>query len=397
MIVSWNWLKQYVDLDMPVEELTDRLTMAGLNLEGIEDVAGDLGIDLEVTSNRPDCLGHIGVAREIGVLYDRTFTVPNPQPPTIAETTASVTSVDIECADLCPQYFARMIRGIKIGPSPNWMQGRLKTLGIVSINNVVDITNYVLMECSQPLHAFDFDKLRGRRIVVRRAKPEEKITAIDQREYLLDPEMCIIADAEHPVAIGGVMGGLETEIGNGTVNVLVEAAEFAPLSIRNTARKLNLHSDSSFRFERGIDPCQLDWASRRCCELILELAGGELLDDPVITGSVPVIERPAIMLRLAQISRILGIDVPKTETIKILTELGLIQSGKATDGTVAFVPPSWRRDLTREVDLIEEVARIHGYDQIPADVPVPAQAERKDTSRPRHRRGSRHVDRQRLL
>ncbi len=370
MIVSWDWLQEYVKLDFGVDEVTLRLTMAGLNLEGISQVGDDTAVDLEVTSNRPDCLGHIGVAREIAVLYARQLSVPDPQPKAISSQTADETSVVIECEDLCPRYIARVIRGVKIGPSPDWLQRRLTTLGIAAINNVVDVTNYVLMECGQPLHAFDFDKLGENRIVVRRAKQGEKIVAIDQREYELDADTCVIADATRPVAIGGVMGGLETEIGDGTVNLLIEAAQFAPMSIRSTARKLNLHSDSSYRFERRIDAHQLDWASRRCCELILQLAGGELLEGPVVAGATPSDERPSIPLRFAQVPRIIGIDVPPPEAVKILTDLGL-EGGQVDEGRGQFVPPSWRGDLTREIDLIEEVARIHGYDEIPDDVEVP--------------------------
>ena len=277
MIVSTDWLRDYVALDMTVETLTDRLTMTGLNLEGLERVGGDLAIDLEVTSNRPDCLGHIGVAREVSVIFDKPLSVPAARVRCIASKISGVTSVDIACEDLCPQYVARVIQGVRIGPSPDWMKSRLNTLGIATINNVVDVTNYVMMECGQPLHAFDFDKLHGRKIIVRRARAGETMIAIDQRRYELNPEMCVIADQDRPVAIGGVMGGLDTEISERTVNVLVEVAAFVPRSIRKTARALNLHSPSSFRFERGIDRGRMDWASRRCCELILEVTGGELL------------------------------------------------------------------------------------------------------------------------
>lgn len=377
MIVSWDWLKEYVDPGVSVDEVAERLTMTGLNLEETKNVAGDTAIDFEVTSNRADCLGHIGIAREAGVLFDRALNIPVAEPAAVSEKTASATSVTIECEDLCPRYIARVIRGVKVQPSPPWLQRRLATLGIAAVNNIVDITNYVLMECGQPLHAFDFDKLRGQRIVVRRARAGEKLIAINQREYALDPEMCVIADAERPVAIGGVMGGLETEIGEDTVNVLIETADFAPLSIRNTARALNLHSDSSYRFERRVDPLQLDWASRRCCQLILELAGGELLDGPVIAGVQPENSRPAIELRFNQLHRLLGIDIPREEAVRILTELGLAPEGDVGEASGRFVPPSWRRDLTREADLIEEVARIHGYDRIPENVPVPLQLSEK--------------------
>ncbi len=287
MIVSWEWLRDYAALDVSPEAFLERLTMAGLNIETQTQVGDDRAIDIEVTSNRPDCLGHIGIAREAAVLFGKPLKVPDAQPKTSATKTAEATSVVVECPDLCPQYTARVIRGVKIGSSPAWLRKRLETIGLPSINNVADVTNYVLMECGQPLHAFDFDRLRGKRIIVRRAKAGERLLAINQKTYELQPGMCVIADAERPVALGGVMGGLETEIGPTAKNVLIEAANFAPVSIRNTARKLILHSDASYRYERGIDTAQLDWASRRCCQLILELAGGELLDEPVFAG-VPI-------------------------------------------------------------------------------------------------------------
>ena len=376
MIVSWNWLKEYVKLDMPVETLTDRLMMAGLNLEEVADVEGDMAIDLEVTSNRPDCLSHIGIAREVGVLFDRGVQLPPATPFAKGPATSSLTSVEIRALDLCPQYIARLVRNVKIAPSPGWMQRRLQTLGIRPINNVVDVSNYVLMECSQPLHAFDFDKLHGGRIIVRRAGRGETVTAIDQRQYELSPEMCIIADADRPVAVAGVMGGLDTEIGDATTNVLIETAEFVPMTVRNTARRLGLFSDSSYRFERGIDRQGLEWASRRCAQLILELAGGELCSGSVFAGEGPNAAREPILLRLSQIPRILGIEIPEEAVVRILRALGLAASASREGQTLSFVPPSWRRDLVREIDLIEEVARIHGYDKIPEEVLVPLEVSK---------------------
>lgn len=383
MLVSESWLKEYVPLDMSTDDLTDRLTMTGLNLEGIENVNGETVIDLEVTSNRPDCLGHIGVAREISVIFDKRkpLTIPEATVATVAEKTASATSVAIE-SEHCHQYIARVIRGVKIGPSPDWLQERLKSVGVAAINNVVDITNFVMLECGQPLHAFDFDKLDGKKIVVRQAAKGEKITAIDQKEYQLLETDCVIADASRPVGIAGVMGGLETEIGDGTTTVLVETASFAPLSIRATARRLSLFSPSSFRFERGVDRQRMDWASRRCCELILQLAGGELLDEPVIAGDSVPDELPPISFRLNQIPRVMGIEIPDDEVVRILTFLGLKQHGGIEDGVVQFEPPGWRSDLTREVDLLEEVARIHGYEKIPVDANIPLAS----TSRTLHTR-----------
>jgi phenylalanyl-tRNA synthetase beta chain len=385
MIVSWNWLKQYVSLTMSVAELERRLMMAGLNHEGTAEVAGDLAIDLEVTSNRPDCLGHIGVAREIAVLWGSDLSLPAASPPVGKTPVDKLVKVRIDCPDLCRRYTARVIRGVKIGPSPKVIARRLEAVGITPINNVVDISNYVLMECGQPLHTFDFAKLEGAEIIVRRPLPGETIEAIDHKSYVLAPEMCMICDARRAVAIGGVMGGAQTEISPTTRDVLIEAAEFDPVSIRNTARQLNLHSDSSYRFERQIDPAGLDWASRRCAELILELAGGELASGVVDVGAPPPVREP-IVLRLPQIERILGIPVLDRRVREILAALGTKEEPDHPQfllphgSTMVVSPPSWRRDLTREIDLIEEVGRIHGYDAIPEDVGVPMvpSARRRD-------------------
>ena len=374
MIVSWEWLGQYVALEMPLEDLTDRLTMSGLNLEGTESVAEDTAIDLEVTSNRPDCLGHVGVAREVSVLYGLPLDIPDPQPPTASDSVNDATSVEITCPELCPRYTARVLRGVQVGPSPDWLVRRLATLGIASVNNIVDATNYVLLETGQPLHAFDLDKLTEGRIVVREAVAGEQFEAINHTNYTLAPGMCVIADAEKPVALGGVMGGAATEISASTCNVLIETAEFAPLSVRNTARTLSLFSDSSFRFERGIDPHGLDSASRRCCQLILELAGGELLDHVIQAGDPLPAEPTRVSIRFDQVARILGIDVPQADIINILIQLGLRHvdlPDQHTDESATFEVPGWRRDLTREIDLIEEVARIWGYDRIPEDNRIP--------------------------
>ncbi|HLA85711.1 MAG TPA: phenylalanine--tRNA ligase subunit beta [Thermoguttaceae bacterium] len=369
MLVSWNWLKQYVTLDMPHSELETRLMMAGLNHESTTDVDGDLAIDIEVTSNRPDCLGHLGVAREISVLWGRELNIPQAKPKETGPAVEKLVQVRIDCPELCSRYTARVVRGVKIGPSPSWMVRRLKTIGIAAINNVVDISNYVLMECGQPLHTFDFAKLKGSQIIVRQPKPGETIEAIDHRDYRLEPGMCIIADGENPVAIGGVMGGASTEISPVTTDILVESADFDPLAIRGAARALNLHSDSSYRFERRVDPEGIDWASRRCCELILELAGGRLCQGVVDVGQPPPPRKP-VVLRLDQIERVLGISVPEDEVRRILAALGNVET-RADQKQVEVIPPSWRRDLSREIDLIEEVARIHGYEEIPEDVGVP--------------------------
>ncbi|HYO24925.1 MAG TPA: phenylalanine--tRNA ligase subunit beta [Lacipirellulaceae bacterium] len=364
MIVSLEWLKQYIELPTNTAELADRLALAGLNHEMFDSAV----IDLEVTSNRPDCLGHIGVAREIGVLYGRPFETPTAKPQATGEAVSKVTSVEIKSPELCPRYTARVIRGVKIGPSPAWLQERLRSVGIAVINNVVDVTNFVLMECGQPLHAFDFAKLKGRRIVVREAHAGEKFTAINHQQYELAPGTCVIADAERAVCLAGVMGGADSEVSEATVDILLEAAEFDPLSTRTTARRFGLHSPSSYRFERGVDPHGVDWASRRACELILETAGGVLCEGVVDVGRRPP-EREPVKLRFDQLPRVLGIKVADETVQKILAALGCVET-HLCGHCIKVTAPSWRADLTREIDLIEEVARIHGYDKIPEDVGV---------------------------
>lgn len=379
MIVSWNWLKQYVLLDMPVEQLETRLMMAGLNHEATERVGDDWAIDLEVTSNRPDCLGHIGVAREAAVLFDRTLRVPDPRPPESATPVSELTSVALDAPTLCYRYTARVIRGAKIGPSPDWLVKQLTTIdkNYKPINNVVDITNYVLFECGQPLHAFDLAKLRGERIIVREARPGEKFEAINHKEYELEAGMCVIADTERAVALGGVMGGAETEVSESTRDLLIEAAEFNPIAVRMAARRLTLDSPSSYRFERGVDPAGVDWASRRCCELILESAGGELAQGVIDIGR-PVEKNAPVVLRFSQLKRILGIDIDPAKVRQILISLGAEEVTSNTE-RIEVVPPSWRRDLTREIDLVEEAGRIHGYDNIPEDVGVAMVASKRST------------------
>ncbi|MGB0738467.1 MAG: phenylalanine--tRNA ligase subunit beta [Planctomycetaceae bacterium] len=374
MIVSRRWLADYVRLPESTEELTHRLTVSGLNLEEFHEVSGqsegsDIAIDLEVTSNRPDCLGHLGVAREVSVLFDTPLQIPDAAVAESSQPAKNAVNVSIDCEDLCPEYHARVLRGVRIGPSPAWLKDRLEAIGLTSVNNVVDVTNFVMMECGQPLHAFDLDQLHGAKIVVRRGRRGEKIQAIDQKDYQLTEEMCVIADQDRPVAIAGVMGGFDTEISLQTTNVLIETATFSSMSVRSTARALKLHSPSSYRFERRVDRRNLDWASRRCCELILQVAGGELLADSVVAGTPLTAAPNPVALRFERVGRLLGISVPPQECIAILQKLGL-KIIESDEQRVLAEPPSWRPDLTRECDLIEEVARIHGYEHIPTDAPL---------------------------
>ena len=373
MLVTWKWLSRYVDLTLSHDELVDRLSLSGLNHEGTETVDGEIVIDLEVTSNRSDCLGHIGVAREIGVLTDQRLKIPTIEYQASSKDISDCLTVRNDFTDACPRYTARMIEGVKIGDSPEWMQEALESIGVGVVNNVVDVTNYVMMECGQPLHAFDAAKVSGNTIVIRPGKTkgdgksDEMLEAIDHRNYDLRDDTCVIADADSPLAIGGVMGGASSEVTASTKNVIIEAADFVPLSVRRTARRLKLHSPSSFRFERRVDPMGIDWASRRACQLITEIAGGAVVGGVIDTAD-PVTKRPPVVLRLSQIERVLGIKIDAATTAKILVGLGC--EAKPAE-TINCVPPTWRHDLSREADLIEEVARIHGYDKIPEDSPIP--------------------------
>ncbi len=371
MLVSWKWLSRYLNLTVSHDELASRLSLSGLNHESTHSVANDIVIDLEVTSNRGDCLGHLGVAREIAVLYDLSVCSPEPNLNELTDSStdiSSLLSIENEFPEACSRYIARVIQGVKIGPSPKWMSDLLASIGIVSINNVVDATNFVMMECGQPLHAFDHAKLAGHTIRVRRANEGETIQAIDHRNYVLEPSMCIIADASDAVAVAGVMGGAASEVTEATRDLVIESAIFTPLSVRRTARALKLHSPSSFRFERRVDPEQLDWANRRVCELIVQSAGGKVASGSIDTAPART-TGPTVVLRASEIERVLGIEVPEAVVNRILTGLGCTLTNSATTPP-SYMPPSWRHDLTREVDLIEEIARIHGYDKIPEDSPI---------------------------
>ncbi len=363
MKISLNWLTDYIDVaSTPAGELGDLCTRIGLNLEEVIETETDIVFDLEVTSNRPDCLGHVGVAREIGAAMGIPFNAPQVEQPETRGKASELTSVEVLDPALCPRYTARVIRGVSVGPSPQWLVDRLEAVGLRSINNIVDVTNYVLFDCAQPLHAFDFHKLAGGRIIVRRARDGEEIVSIDETRCTLTGEMLVIADAEKPVAVAGIMGGLETEVSEGTADVLIEAAQFDPLNIRRTSRALQLMSESNYRFERGIDPVGLDQASLRACRMILELAGGELAEGVVDVWADPY-EAPEVALRPERTNRLLGIDVPPEKQTDVLDRLGL--TPRRDDGRILCTIPPHRPDLRREADLIEEVARLVGYDAIP--------------------------------
>jgi phenylalanyl-tRNA synthetase beta chain len=362
MKTSLEWLQEFLPGPTDANPAAEALTHGGLPVENIEHPGDDTVLDVEVTSNRGDCLSHIGIARELSALLNREFRDVTPSAKESGEAASGVVSVRIDAADLCPHYTARIIRNIKIGPSPRWMARRLEAIGLRPINNVVDVTNYVLFEMGQPLHAFDFDRLDGRKIIVRRAAKGEKLISLDGRERELAPDMLVIADVSRPVALAGVMGGLDSEVSASTTNVLLESARFDPLSVRKTSRTLAMKSDSSYRFERGIDPLLPERASLRAAQLILETAGGELLSGIVSAGGTGY-EPKVLSLRLSKLRQVLGIDLPTDQVIDALRRLRLqpVLRGDRIDCMI----PSYRLDLNIEVDLIEEVARVIGYDKVP--------------------------------
>ena len=281
----------------------------------------------------------------------------------------------VEAPDLCPRYTARVIRGVKIGPSPAWLKRTLEKVGMRSINNVVDVTNYVMLECGQPLHAFDYNLLGEHRIVVRRAEKGERFTAIDDSQHELSTEMLVIADAKRAVALAGIMGGKESEINDGTTDVLLESAYFSPANVRKTSKKLGLSSESSYRFERGADIDGVIWASNRAAQLIQETAGGQVARG-IIDALAKPIEKRRVRCRYAQVNRLLGVEVPAETVKKIFAGLGLKTGEGARDKReeCEVEVPTFRVDLEREADLIEEVCRIHGVEKIPARM-QPATAE----------------------
>jgi phenylalanyl-tRNA synthetase beta chain len=367
MKISLEWLSQYLPGSLDAIAAGEALTHGGLPVEVIERVGDDTVIDVEVTSNRSDCLSHSGVARELAALLSREFHDVELKTDK-AGGSSGLVSLSIDAPDLCPHYTARVIRNIKIAPSPPWMRRRLEAVGLRPISNVVDITNYVMFEMGQPLHAFDFDKLAGPAINVRRAKAGEKITSIDGHERALSPEMLVIADAGRPVALAGVMGGRDSEVSDGTTNVLLESARFESLSIRSTARALAMASDSSYRFERGIDSTLPERASLRACQLILEIAGGELAG-PIVSAGSSGYSPKQLWLRLSRLNQVLGVEFPTLQVIEALTRLRLnpVLRGERIDVTV----PSYRLDIHQEIDLVEEVARVIGYDKIPVRDQIP--------------------------
>ncbi|HEX8474780.1 MAG TPA: phenylalanine--tRNA ligase subunit beta [Pyrinomonadaceae bacterium] len=372
MNISYKWLRDLCDATLPPpRELADRLTMVGLAVDAVHEAGDDYVLDFDIGSNRPDCLSHLGVAREAAVMLRGVVRLPDAQPAATDGRTDGFASVEIEDAALCPRYTARVVRGVRVAPSPAWLAERLQAIGQRPINNVADITNYVLHELGQPIHAFDLNTLAERRIIVRRARAGERLRTLDGVERVLDEEMLVIADGSRAVALAGVMGGEETEVTDATRDVLIESAYFNPESVRRTARVLGLNTEASYRFERGVDYEGALMASERCAALICELAGGTATEDAIdVYSHRPV--APVVRMRFARVKALTSLDVAPEESVRILTALGLALRAEDANGSEAasFVAPTWRRDIEREEDLVEEVARHAGYEKIQDELPA---------------------------
>ena len=485
MIVSLKWLREYVNADLPVEDLTHRLTMAGLEVEGVTQLdrflrgvvtarvesvrkhpgadrlslcrvsdgsavydvvcgapnvregmvtplalpgctlangitlkktkirgevsygmlcsrvelglgeaadgiwdlpagtpvgvslaeavgADDVIIEIGITPNRGDCLSMIGVARELSAICNEPLRYPPCDVVEEGPPIETLSSVTLDDPTGCPRYAARIVQGVVVGPSPDWLRARLEAVGLRSINNIVDVTNFILMELGQPLHAFDFDRLREQRIVVRKASQGERFTTLDGVERTLFDDTLLICDGVGPVAVAGIMGGLDSEITPGTTNVLIESAYFQPLGIRRTGKKIGLRSESSYRFERGIDPNGVLRAVDRAAKLMQEVAGGKIAAGRIDMYPEPMIA-PELTFRTERANRFLGLDLSVDDMAQLLR--GIEMKVEKTDGNVLrVIPPTFRPDISREVDLSEEVARLAGYDSIPVTYPLAGMA-----------------------
>jgi phenylalanyl-tRNA synthetase beta chain len=372
MLISYKWLRELTGTKLGPDEIRDRLTNVGLAIDAVEQRGDDFVLDVEVPSNRGDCLSHVGIARELAVIEKSKVQSPKSKVQNPKGTTSEFASVEIRDPDLCPRYAARVVRGVKIAPSPDWLVKKLESIGQRPINNVADITNYVLHEFGQPLHAFDLAKLAEKSIIVRRALKGELITTLDGVERKLDEATLVIADAKKAVAVAGVMGGEDSEISNLTTDVLIESAYFDAASVRRTAKLLGLHTEASHRFERGTDPEGVLAAQERCVALICELAGGVATEDALDVYPDPS-QTKTVELRPERVEAVTSLRVERNEIKRILTSLGFAL-GSEEHSRLSFNVPSWRHDVAIEEDLVEEVARHAGYDQIETGLPPASHA-----------------------
>lgn len=366
MKISMNWLKDLVCFDETPEMLARDLSMLGLPVDAVEPLGDDRIFDIDITANRPDGLSHLGIARDIAARYGEPLRPPQAEVEGIPEQPRVSVDIRIDAPDLCARYCGMVIRGLRVGPSPVWLRDRLEAVGQRSINNVVDITNFVLLEMGHPLHAFDHGKLGEGRIVVRRARDGETLTTLDGQKRKLTPDMLVIADASVPVAVAGVMGGADSEVDDRTRDILLESAWFEPSSVRRTARALGLGTEASYRFERGADPEVPPRALLRAAWLMLRLAGGEPVSPLLDVHPRPAVPR-TIALRRRRMVSLIGAPVEDAFVEDILPRLGFRVDRNGSGWSV--IAPSHRPDVALEVDVIEEVARFYGYDRVRPALP----------------------------
>jgi len=368
MKVPLNWLKEYVDLPPKSKDLAELLTMSGTAVEGISRKGNSEVFEIEVTTNRPDCLSLRGIAREVSALTGKKIKKPPLRELKVSSKDRLPLRIDIEDKKGCPRYLGRVFTNASVSASPSWLSRHLESMGQKTINNVADITNFCLFELGQPLHAFDYDKLKGQRIIVRRARKGEKIIGINGTEYSLDERILVIADAERPVAIAGIMGGQNSEVGPSTKRVLLESAQFDPVLIRRAIRMLKLSSESSYRFERSVDPTKVEEASNRAGGLFSKIVGAKAASPLIEAGSWKAPKGARIRLRLPRVEETLGISVKPEKATKILSDLGF-KVKKASRKELKVKTLVERSDIKQEVDLIEEIVRVYGYNRIPDTLP----------------------------
>ncbi len=377
MRVPIEWLKEFVTIRLAPEALADRLTMAGLEVKALEGAGQDAIFEIEVTPNRADCLSIVGIAREVAAITGQKLHLSKASAPRISQSRRAVKSatatiqpqisIRIDERSGCPLYIGRLIDGVAVAPSPEWMQRRLRACGERAINNLVDITNYVLLEYGQPLHAFDFDRLSQATIIVRRAQAQEKLRTLDGVDRTLTPETLVIADGAKAVAVAGIMGGIGTEVTDATRRVLLESAYFEPRLIRRTARRLGLASESSYRFERGVNLEGVSGASARAEQLMLELAGG--MSKPVVVAGKPKVRKTTVVLDVDRMNRWLGTRLTASQARARLARFSCAASGPAKGQMLRVAPPAFRPDITQPVDLYEEIGRSVGFDRLPSTLP----------------------------
>jgi len=377
-----SWLREFVDVPASPEDIAATMSLRGFAVEGIESIGDDSVLDFEVTANRPDCMSVMGMAREVATAYGLPVRRPDPPgaglsalpaaspPPSLQPVETSDVDVVIDNPELCPRY-AGAVADVTVGPSPAWMQARLQATGVRPISNIVDITNYVLLELGQPMHAFDHARLSDAQIRVRTATRSEVITTLDGQSRPLSADMLVIADARRPVAIAGVMGGADSEVTARTRVIVFESAYFNPLSVRRTSRALGLKTEASMRFERGADPWLPVIAMDRACAL-LESTGAGHARGTVVDRYPVTLAAATLRLRRARIAGLLGVAIPDADVRRILDSLGFGLTDEASGWTVTV--PTRRVDCLREVDLIEEIARHYGFDRLPSTFPALAAA-----------------------